>query len=102
MKNLTALLAQQDPIPEITPNAGPFSALAEQATVILGVVCLAGLLWCVARYMSASARMKVGKKNHNAAEAEEARQDLASAFVGMILLGSVSVICGIVYGMRLT
>jgi hypothetical protein len=84
----------------IAPNWGPFNQLGAQGRVIVDVIMAAAILICVGIAAWGAAKQRFGTTaTRDAFSAEQGKGLIVAGLTGVFLIGSLSTIFTIVYGM---
>lgn len=83
----------------VSPSWGPFGAVGGKARVAIGVIWAAGLAFVVARTIWGAALQQFGSRSYNSDSAEQGKHMFRSGLVGIAVLGSITTLATIAYGM---
>ncbi len=88
-----------DVIQGVSPSWGPFGAVGGKAKVALGVIWAAALAFVVGRTIWGAALQQFGARSYNSDSAEQGKQMFRGGLVGIAVLGSITTLATIAYGM---
>ncbi|HET9172448.1 MAG TPA: hypothetical protein VL551_28855 [Actinospica sp.] len=86
----------------IAPNWGPFGSVGQQAKVLIEVIMAAAILVCLGIAIWGAAKQRIGATAlRDSFSAEQGKGLIIAGLTGVFIIGSLSTLFTIVYGMAI-
>jgi hypothetical protein len=86
----------------IAPNWGPFGSVGQQAKVLIEVIMAAAILICLGIAIWGAAKQRIGATAlRDSFSAEQGKGLIIAGLTGVFIIGSLSTLFTIVYGMAI-
>jgi hypothetical protein len=86
----------------IAPDWGPFGAVGNEAKVVIEVIMAAAILMCLAIAVWGAAKQRIGATAlRDSFSAEQGKGMIVAGLTGVFIIGSLSTLFTIVYGMAI-
>jgi hypothetical protein len=86
----------------IAPDWGPFGAVGQQAKVLIEVIMAAAILICLGIAIWGAAKQRIGATAlRDSFSAEQGKGLIVAGLTGVFIIGSLSTLFTIVYGMAI-